>query len=85
MDTDNESRQLILKNVSSDVLREAARRAGMKSLADDGWRLVRQGLTTVEEVLSVTTAKEVAATAKPLAADGKEHAAAGATHKEVPH
>jgi general secretion pathway protein E/type IV pilus assembly protein PilB len=85
MDTDNEIRQLILKNVSSDVLREAARRAGMKSLAEDGWRLVQLGLTTVEEVLSVTTAKEVAATAKPLAADGKEHAAAGATHKEVPH
>jgi hypothetical protein len=31
----------------------------MKTLADDGWRLVRLGETTVEEVLSVTTAKEV--------------------------
>jgi hypothetical protein len=31
----------------------------MKTLADDGWRLVRQGVTTVDEVLSVTTAKEV--------------------------
>ena len=36
----------------------------MKMLAEDGWRLVRQGITTVEEVLSVTTAKEVAATAQ---------------------
>ena len=35
----------------------------MKMLAEDGWRLVRQGITTVEEVLSVTTAKEVARTA----------------------
>jgi hypothetical protein len=34
----------------------------MKTLADDGWRLVRKGVTTVEEVLSVTTAKEVART-----------------------
>jgi len=34
----------------------------MKTLADDGWRLVRLGITTVEEVLSVTTAKEVART-----------------------
>jgi hypothetical protein len=34
----------------------------MKTLAEDGWRLVRQGVTTVEEVLSVTTAKEVART-----------------------
>jgi hypothetical protein len=36
----------------------------MKTLAEDGWRLVRQGVTTVEEVLSVTTAKEVARTTK---------------------
>ncbi|MGA2863364.1 MAG: GspE/PulE family protein [Verrucomicrobiota bacterium] len=59
MDSDDEIRRLILKNVSSDVLRDAARRAGMRTLAEDGWRLVRLGLTTVEEVLSVTTAKEV--------------------------
>ncbi|MGB7746555.1 MAG: GspE/PulE family protein [Verrucomicrobiia bacterium] len=59
MDSDSEIRQLVLKNASSDQIRDAARRAGMKTLAEDGWRLVRQGITTVEEVLSVTTAKEV--------------------------
>jgi general secretion pathway protein E len=59
MDSDNEIRQLILKNASSDLIRDVARRAGMRTLADDGWRLVRLGLTTVEEVLSVTPAKEV--------------------------
>ena len=64
MDTDNEIRQLILKGTSTDVIRDAARRAGMRTLADDGWRLVRLGITTVEEVLSVTTAKEVARTTK---------------------
>jgi len=32
----------------------------MTSLATDGWRVVSLGITTVEEVLSVTTAKEVA-------------------------
>jgi general secretion pathway protein E/type IV pilus assembly protein PilB len=63
MDSDNEIRQLILKSVSSDVIREAALRAGMRTLAEDGFRLVRLGLTTVEEVLSVTTAKEVGRTA----------------------
>jgi general secretion pathway protein E/type IV pilus assembly protein PilB len=63
METDNEIRQLILRNVSSDVIREAAQKAGMHTLADDGWRLVGIGLTTVEEVLSVTTAKEVSAIA----------------------
>jgi type II secretion system protein E len=78
MDSDNEIRQLILKNVSSDVIREAAMRAGMKTLADDGWRLVRMGITTVEEVLSVTTAKEVARTTSAKASDnaGKELTAA---------
>src|SRR5438132_5810376 len=70
MDSDNEIRQLILKNASSDVIGDAARRAGMRTLADDGWRLVRLGLTTVEEVLSVTTAKEVARTTKNETLDG---------------
>jgi general secretion pathway protein E/type IV pilus assembly protein PilB len=64
MDSSAEIRQLILKNVSSDVLRDAARRDGMKTLAEDGWRLVSLGITTVEEVLSVTTAKEVEFAAK---------------------
>jgi general secretion pathway protein E/type IV pilus assembly protein PilB len=64
MDSDSEIRQLVLKNASSDQIRDAARHAGMKTLAEDGWRLVRQGITTVEEVLSVTTAKEVECTTK---------------------
>lgn len=59
MDSNEEIRQLILKNASSDQIRDAARRGGMHSLAEDGWRLVAAGVTTVEEVLSVTTAKEV--------------------------
>jgi general secretion pathway protein E len=64
MDTDQEIRQLVLKNASTDQIRDAAKRQGMKMLAEDGWRLVRMGITTVEEVLSVTTAKEVAASTK---------------------
>ena len=59
MDSDDEIRRLILKNSSSDQIRDAARRAGMRTLAEDGWRLVQGGITTVEEVLSVTTAKEI--------------------------
>ncbi len=65
MDTDNEIRQLVLKSASSDQIRAAARAAGMRTLAEDGWRLVRHGITTVEEVLSVTTAKEVALSTQP--------------------
>ena len=59
MDTDEEIRQLILKSASTDQVRAAARKGGMRTLAEDGWRLVGSGVTTVEEVLSVTTAKEV--------------------------
>ena len=78
MNSDNEIRQLILKNSSSDVIRDAATRAGMRTLAEDGWRLVRMGITTVEEVLSVTTAKEVARTTKDkeLDVEGRERAPA---------
>jgi len=54
MDTTNEIRQMILKNCSSGEIRDAARRGGMRALADDGWRLVREGITTPEEVLRVT-------------------------------
>jgi type II secretion system protein E len=68
MDADNEIRELILRNASTDQIRDAARRKGMRTLAEDGWRLVRLGITTVDEVLSVTTAKEVERTAPPAAA-----------------
>jgi general secretion pathway protein E/type IV pilus assembly protein PilB len=64
MDTDEEIRQLILKSASTDQIRAAARKAGMRTLAEDGWRLVAAGVTTVEEVLSVTTAKEVESATK---------------------
>jgi general secretion pathway protein E/type IV pilus assembly protein PilB len=71
MDSNNEVRQLILKNASSDQLREAARRAGMRTLSEDGWRLVRLGVTTAEEVLRVTKDQSVG--------DGIEKAAAAPT------
>ena len=64
MDTDEEIRQLILKSASTDQIRAAARKGGMRTLAEDGWRMVANGVTTVEEVLSVTTAKEVETSTK---------------------
>jgi len=75
MDTDNEIREMILKSASTDKVRDAARRGGMRTLAEDGWRLVRLGITTVEEVLSVTTAKEIERATHKAAPDGapKEH------------
>jgi type II secretory ATPase GspE/PulE/Tfp pilus assembly ATPase PilB-like protein len=80
MDSDNEIRQLILKNASTDQVRDSARRAGMRTLADDGWRLVRLGITTVDEVLSVTTAKEVARTTKNETVDGTAPGKEGNEH-----
>jgi len=59
MDTSNEIRQLTLKNASSGEIGVAARRGGMRMLADDGWRLVRLGVTTPEEVLRVTKDQSV--------------------------
>ncbi len=54
MDSTNEIRRMILKNCSSDELRTVAQRNGMRTLAEDGWRLVQAGVTTPEEVLRVT-------------------------------
>ncbi|MDI6871880.1 MAG: ATPase, T2SS/T4P/T4SS family [Bacillota bacterium] len=49
-----ELRQLIAANAPEEAVREAAERAGMISLRQDGMAKARQGLTTVEEVLRVT-------------------------------
>jgi len=54
MDTSSDIRQMILKNCSSGEIREVACRNGMRTLAEDGWRLVKQGVTTPEEVLRNT-------------------------------
>jgi hypothetical protein len=47
-------RSLIVERVSGADIRKVATQEGMKSLREDGWRLVRTGRTTVEEVLRVT-------------------------------
>ena len=72
MNADENIHQLILQHASTDQIRAAARRAGMRTLAEDGWRLVRRGITTFEEVLTVTTAKEVAASAMQTQAQATE-------------
>ena len=36
------------------VLTQAARRNGMRNLREDGWKKIRDGLTTVDEVMRVT-------------------------------
>lgn len=78
MDTDETIRQLILDSASTDQVRAAARKGGMRTLAEDGWRLVALGITTVEEVLGVTTAKEAA---RPTAAESEAASEPGSTAK----
>ncbi|MDX9754403.1 MAG: GspE/PulE family protein [bacterium] len=54
MDMNNEIREMILKDCSSGEIRDAARKHGMRVLSEDGWRLVTEGVTTIDEVLRVT-------------------------------
>ncbi|NIO19506.1 MAG: type II secretion system ATPase GspE [Candidatus Aenigmarchaeota archaeon] len=48
---DAEMRRLILEKASSDIIRQKAVLKGMQVLRDCGWEKVKQGITTVEEVL----------------------------------
>jgi general secretion pathway protein E len=52
---DNEVRQLALKNTDSNTIKRAAMDKGMRTLRDDGAAKVLAGVTTIEEVLMVTT------------------------------
>ena len=54
MPISEEIRDLTLERASSGKIRDVAIRQGMNSLRDDGWRLVGEGRTTVEEVLRLT-------------------------------
>jgi general secretion pathway protein E len=51
--------KLILGKKDSNLIKEAARKHGMRTLREDGWLKVNQGLTTVAEVLRVTQEEEV--------------------------
>jgi type II secretory ATPase GspE/PulE/Tfp pilus assembly ATPase PilB-like protein len=54
MDVNDEIRRLIMNNSDASVLTQAARRNGMRSLREDGWLKIRDGITTVSEVMRVT-------------------------------
>jgi general secretion pathway protein E len=45
---------LILERASAGVIKDLAVKQGMRTLRDDGWRSVRDGTTTVAEVVRVT-------------------------------
>ena len=47
-------RQALLSGASSGDVKTIARREGMRTLVEDGWRIVRDGRTTPAEVLRVS-------------------------------
>jgi general secretion pathway protein E len=54
MELNEELRRMITRNEDAAVLTEAARRNGMRTLREDGWDKVAEGVTTPEEVMRVT-------------------------------
>jgi general secretion pathway protein E len=50
--------RLILEKKESHIIKEAARKSGMRTLREDGWMKVKQGVTTISEVLRVTQEEE---------------------------
>ncbi|HEX2964206.1 MAG TPA: hypothetical protein VHO84_00375, partial [Syntrophorhabdaceae bacterium] len=50
---DDELRELITANAPSEVLKKRAREKGMRSMRDDAVMKVLQGVTTLEEALTV--------------------------------
>jgi general secretion pathway protein E/type IV pilus assembly protein PilB len=51
---DEEIRRMVYEKVSSNVLRNRAREIGMRTLREDGVRKIMAGITTPEEVSSIT-------------------------------
>jgi general secretion pathway protein E/type IV pilus assembly protein PilB len=51
---DDEVRQMINKRSSTLLLRQRARELGMRTLREDGVRKVLGGVTSAEEVISIT-------------------------------
>jgi general secretion pathway protein E/type IV pilus assembly protein PilB len=60
MNMTEDVRAKVLENASSGEIRKLALQEGMTSLRRDGWRHVRDGSTTMEEVLRVTKDEQMA-------------------------
>ncbi len=54
--TNDEIRHLLTQAGTTDVIKQAAIRAGMETLRVDGWNKVLAGITTIDEVMRVTKA-----------------------------
>jgi general secretion pathway protein E/type IV pilus assembly protein PilB len=54
----DEIRSLILNRAPSHEIRKVASREGMQSLREDGWRIIHEGRTTIDEVMQNTKDEE---------------------------
>ena len=52
--SNDEIRDLATQRIASNKIKHAAVAAGMRTLRDDGWQKVVDGVTTIDEVLRVT-------------------------------
>jgi type IV pilus assembly protein PilB len=64
----DELRDVIINNPSVSAIRQIAQRDGMITLRQDGFRKVREGLTTIEEILHIAGDVHEAPDAQPAAA-----------------
>jgi len=55
---DDELRELIMKSASTQVLRHAAKKKGMRTLRETGLLAIYDGVTTIEEVAKETLMEE---------------------------
>ncbi|MBC6953574.1 MAG: pilus assembly protein PilB [Leptolyngbya sp. PLA2] len=58
MEIDDAMRELVMQEVSTSVLRDHAKRRGMRSLRDAGLLAIYEGQTTIDEVVRETIAEE---------------------------
>ena len=83
----DEVRELISQRASEHAIRKAARKAGMRTLLEDGILKASQGLTTLEDVVRVVAADDSSAhkeeATKPEAPNSSVRGDETATHQEA--
>ena len=55
---DDKIRELVMQQVSTTVIRDAARRRGMRTLRESGLLAIYEGQTTIDEVVRETITDE---------------------------
>jgi type IV pilus assembly protein PilB len=55
----DEIRELVLNNASTDEIRKMARKQGMRTLREDGWKKTLRGDTTMVEVARITAGDDI--------------------------